>query len=161
MNEQRKIRVAIVFGGRGPEHSVSCMGGGNMLGAIDRDRYEVVPVGITRDGRWVLAADEPARLTAAEGRLPSVEAVAEPGTQVVPWASQAPAARAPGQAGQALVASAPGQIPHLLGEVDVVLPVLHGRSARTAPSRACWRWPASRMSGRGCWPARSAWTRST
>ena len=129
MNEQRKIRVAIIFGGRGPEHSVSCMGGGNMLGAIDRDKYEVVPVGITRDGRWVLAADEPARLTAAEGQLPSVEAVAEPGTQVVPWASQDPAARAPGladQAGQALVASAPGQIPHLLGEVDVVLPVLHG-----------------------------------
>jgi D-alanine-D-alanine ligase len=129
VNEQRKIRVAIIFGGRGPEHSVSCMGGGNMLGAIDRDRYEVVPVGITLDGRWVLTADEPARLTAAEGQLPSVEAVAEPGTQVVPWASQDPAARAPGladQAGQALVASAPGQIPHLLGEVDVVLPVLHG-----------------------------------
>ncbi len=123
MNEQRKIRVAIVFGGRGPEHSVSCMGGGNMLGAIDRDKYEVVPVGITREGRWVLAADEPARLTAAEGELPSVEAVAEPGTQVVPWAGQDPAARAPGQA---LMASAPGQIPHLLGEVDVVLPVLHG-----------------------------------
>jgi D-alanine-D-alanine ligase len=129
VNEQRKIRVAIIFGGRGPEHSVSCMGGGNMLGAIDRDRYEVVPVGITLDGRWVLTADEPARLTAAEGQLPSVEAVAEPGTQVVPWASQDPAARASGladQAGQALVASAPGQIPHLLGEVDVVLPVLHG-----------------------------------
>jgi D-alanine-D-alanine ligase len=129
VNKQRKIRVAIVFGGRGPEHSVSCMGGGNMLRAIDRDKYEVVPVGITREGRWVLAADEPARLTAAEGQLPSVEAVAEPGTQVVPWASQDPADRvpvAPGQAGRALVASAPGQIPHLLSEVDVVLPVLHG-----------------------------------
>ena len=102
---------------------MSCLGGGNMLRSIDRDRYEVVPVGITRDGRWVLAADEPARLTAAEGQLPSVEAVAEPGAQVVPWASQDPAARVPGQD---LVASAPGQIPHLLGEVDVVLPVLHG-----------------------------------
>ena len=123
MNEQRKIRVAIVFGGRGPEHSVLCMGGGNMLRSIDRDKYEVVPVGITREGRWVLAADEPARLMAAEGELPSVEAVAEPGTQVVPWASQDPAARGPGQA---LVARAPGQIPHLLSEVDVVLPVLHG-----------------------------------
>ncbi len=123
MNEQRKIRVAIVFGGRGPEHSVSCMGGGNMLRSIDRDKYEVVPVGITREGRWVLTADEPARLTAAAGELPSVEAVAEPGTQVVPWGSQDPANRAPGQD---LVASAPGQIPHLLGEVDVVLPVLHG-----------------------------------
>jgi D-alanine-D-alanine ligase len=123
VNEQRKIRVAIVFGGRGPEHSVSCMGGGNMLRSIDRGKYEVVPVGITREGRWVLTADEPARLTAAAGELPSVEAVAEPGTQVVPWGSQDPANRAPGRD---LVASAPGQIPHLLGEVDVVLPVLHG-----------------------------------
>ena len=124
MNEQRKIRVAIVFGGRGPEHSVSCMGGGNMLGAIDRDRYEVIPVGITREGSWVLAADEPARLMAADGQLPSVEAVAEPGAHVVPWGSQAPVG--PGTPGQALVASAPGRIPNLLSEVDVVLPVLHG-----------------------------------
>ena len=124
MNEQRKIRVAIVFGGRGPEHSVSCMGGGNMLRSIDRDKYEVVPVGITREGSWVLAADEPARLLAADGQLPSVEAVAEPGAQVVPWGSQAPVT--PGSSGQALVASVPGRIPHLLSEVDVVLPVLHG-----------------------------------
>jgi D-alanine-D-alanine ligase len=123
LSEQRKIRVAVVFGGRGPEHSVSVMGGGNMLASIDRDKYEVTPVGITREGRWVLAADEPAKLTASQGQLPSVEAVAEPGTQVVPWAGSAPAAR---EAGAALSTSAPGQIPHLFGEVDVVLPVLHG-----------------------------------
>jgi D-alanine-D-alanine ligase len=115
VNQQRKIRVAVVFGGRGPEHAVSCMGGGNMLGAIDRDKYDVVAVGITREGHWVLAADEPARLAATGDELPSVESVAEPGTQVVPWAG-----------GSELAASAPGRIPHLLGEVDVVLPVLHG-----------------------------------
>ena len=115
MNEQRKIRVAVIFGGRGPEHPVSCLGGGNVLNAIDRDKYEVIPVGITRDGRWVLAADEPARLTITAGELPSVEAVAKPGHQVVPWADRWP-----------VTATAPGQIPHLLGEVDVVVPVLHG-----------------------------------
>jgi D-alanine-D-alanine ligase len=120
VNEQRKIRVAVVFGGRGPEHAVSCMGGGNMLGAIDRDKYEVIPVGITRDGSWVLAADEPARLTANAGELPSVEAVAQPGTEIVPWARPAPAASLP------VTTSAPGRIPGLLGQVDVVLPVLHG-----------------------------------
>ena len=63
MSEQRKIRVAVVFGGRGPEHAVSCMGGGNMLESIDRAKYDVVPIGITRDGGWVQVADEPARLT--------------------------------------------------------------------------------------------------
>ncbi len=115
MDKQRKIRVAVVFGGRGPEHAVSCMGGGNMLGSIDRAKYEVIPVGITREGSWVLAADDPARLAVTGGQLPSVEAVAEPGTKVVPWG-----------AGHSLTTSAPGQIPDLLGEVDVVLPVLHG-----------------------------------
>ena len=125
MNQQRKIRVAVIFGGRGPEHAVSCMGGGNMLAAINRDKYEVIPVGITREGSWVLTADEPARLTVSEGQLPSVEAVAEPGTQVVPWAG-APGRDPASQPGQALTASAPAQIPHLLGAVDVVLPVLHG-----------------------------------
>ena len=136
MGVQRKIRVAVVFGGKGPEHAVSCMGGGNMLGAIDRDRYEVIPVGITRAGNWVLAADEPGRLAVSGGELPSVEAVAKPGGQIVPWAGQpasSPAAAVPaevvslpGQPPPALAASAPGQIPHLLGEVDVVLPILHG-----------------------------------
>jgi D-alanine-D-alanine ligase len=133
VEKQRKIRVAVVFGGRGPEHAVSCMGGGNMLGSIDRDKYEVIPVGITRDGSWVLAADDPARLAVTGGQLPSVEAVAEPGAQVVPWAARRdPAASSPGSVpaprdtGQSLTTSAPGQIPHLLGEVDVVLPVLHG-----------------------------------
>jgi D-alanine-D-alanine ligase len=114
---ERKIRVAVVFGGRGPEHAVSCMGGGNMLASIDRDVYDVVPIGITREGNWVQVADEPGRLAITGGELPSVESVAEPGSQVVPWAQQGTST---------VVASAPGQIPQLLGEVDVVLPVLHG-----------------------------------
>jgi D-alanine-D-alanine ligase len=114
VSEQRKIRVAVVFGGRGPEHPVSCLGGGNMLGAIDRDRYEVVPIGITTEGNWVQVADAPERLAVTRGQLPTVAAVAEPGSAVVPWS------------GGGVVSSAPAQIPHLFGEVDVVLPVLHG-----------------------------------
>ncbi len=119
MSEQRKIRVAVVFGGRGPEHAVSCMGGGNMLGSIDRSKYDVVPIGITREGNWVLVADEPSRLAITGGELPSVEAVAEPGSAVAPRAGSEPGAGF-------VEASAPGHIPHLLGDVDVVLPVLHG-----------------------------------
>jgi D-alanine-D-alanine ligase len=129
VSEQRKIRVAVVFGGRGPEHPVSVMGGGNMLAAIDRSKYEVIPIGITTDGHWVQVADEPGRMAVTDGELPSVEAVAVPGSQVVPWAAgQNPAG--PGQldvlTAAGAVASAPAQIPHLFGEVDVVLPVLHG-----------------------------------
>jgi D-alanine-D-alanine ligase len=132
VGEERKIRVAVVFGGRGPEHQVSCMGGGNMLGAIDRSRYEVIPVGITADGSWVQVADAPERLAVTDGQLPTVEAVAEPGAPLVPWSGTGSAGVAPAgaTAGMAtaggIVASAPAQIPHLFGEVDVVLPVLHG-----------------------------------
>ncbi len=114
MTQQRKVRVAVVFGGRGPEHQVSCMGGGNMLSAIDRSRYEVIPVGITTEGNWVLVADAPERLAVTGGTLPTVAAVAEPGADVVPWS------------GGEVVATAPAQIPHLFGDVDVVIPVLHG-----------------------------------
>ena len=123
MSEDRKIRVAVVFGGRGPEHQVSCLGGGNALSAIDRSRYEVIPVGITTEGSWVLVADAPERLAVTDGKLPTVEAVAEPGSELVPWSGSGAVAPA---TGRGLVASAPGHIPHLFGEVDVVLPVLHG-----------------------------------
>ena len=121
MSEQRKIRVAVVFGGRGPEHQVSCMGGGNMLGAIDRSRYEVIPVGITTDGSWVQVADAPELLAATDGQLPTVEAIAAPGSQLVPWSGSGVAV-----VSGVAVASAPSQIPHLFGDVDLVLPVLHG-----------------------------------
>jgi D-alanine-D-alanine ligase len=123
VSEERKIRVAVVFGGRGPEHQVSCLGGGNALSAIDRSRYEVIPVGITTDGSWVLVADAPERLAVTDGKLPTVEAVAEPGSELVPWSGSG--AVSPATA-RGLVASAPGHIPHLFGEVDLVLPVLHG-----------------------------------
>ncbi len=59
MGAARKIRVAVVFGGRSAEHAVSCASAGLVLGAIDRDRYDVVPIGIARDGRWVLTSGDP------------------------------------------------------------------------------------------------------
>ena len=85
MNQQGKIRVAVVFGGRGPEHAISCASGGTVLASLDRDRYEVIPIGILPDGRWVLTSDKPERLAITGGQLPSVEAVAEPGGHVLPW----------------------------------------------------------------------------
>ena len=113
----RRIRVAVVFGGRGPEHQISCLGGGNVLRVIDRDRYEVIPIGITTEGTWLEVTDDPAKLAIAGGELPTVESVAKPDAHVVPWAYQGDTA---------VVASAPGHIPHVLGDVDVVLPLLHG-----------------------------------
>jgi D-alanine-D-alanine ligase len=137
VREQRKIRVAVVFGGRGPEHPVSLLGGGHILNAIDRSKYEVIPVGITKEGRWLQVADEPGRLAIADGELPTIEAVAVPGGQIVPWSGSAspavPGTTGPGTTGPvpgmdagAVVATPAAEIPSLLGEVDVVFPVLHG-----------------------------------
>ena len=74
----RKPRVAVVFGGRSSEHGISCVTAGSVLAAIDRDAYDVVPVGIATDGRWVLEADEPARLAIRGAELPVVDADRSP-----------------------------------------------------------------------------------
>src|SRR4051812_9752136 len=108
-----KIRVAVVFGGRSSEHAISCVTAGSVMAAIDRDRYEVIPVGIARDGRWVLASGDQ-RLAIENGRLPEVSG--DGAALALPFD---PSARG-------LVALEPGAVPRALGEVDVVLPLLHG-----------------------------------
>jgi D-alanine-D-alanine ligase len=63
--------VAVVFGGRSAEHPISCVSAGAVLAALDPDRYDVVAVGITRDGGWVLT-DPGQRLAIVDGELPEV-----------------------------------------------------------------------------------------
>jgi D-alanine-D-alanine ligase len=108
-----KIRVAVLFGGRSVEHSISCVSAGSVLGALDRERYEVVPVGIATDGRWVLA-DEGQQLSISDGRLPEVTG----GTAVSLVGD--PEAR-----GLAVLEQG-AAVGRVLTEVDVVFPVLHG-----------------------------------
>lgn len=114
----QKPRVAVVFGGRSSEHAISVLTAGAVLSAIDRDKYEVLPIGITTDGRWALAADDPARMAIEDRRLPSVEELAESDTGGVLLPIDA--------GGREIVHTEPGQVPKALGEVDVVFPVLHG-----------------------------------
>lgn len=114
----RKPRVAVVFGGRSSEHAISVVTAGAVLRSIDRSKYEVLPIGITTDGRWALTADEPERMAIADRRLPNVAELAdsEDGAVVL---SVDPANRE-------VVYTEPGAVPKALGEVDVVFPVLHG-----------------------------------
>jgi D-alanine-D-alanine ligase len=111
---KRKIRVAVVYGGRSSEHGVSVVSAGSVLSALDPDRYEVMPVGITRGGAWVLTGAEPEKLQITGRTLPEVDtgaAVVLPGDPT----------------SQGLVVVEPGEGARALGEVDVVFPVLHGR----------------------------------
>ncbi|TML24873.1 MAG: D-alanine--D-alanine ligase [Actinobacteria bacterium] len=115
MTSPRKTRIAIVFGGRSPEHAISCVSAGSILAALDPDEFEALPVGITRTGQWVLTSTDPARLAIADRQLPEVTAGS--GTSVV--LSGDPNARG-------LVVLDPTEGAGALGDVDVVFPVLHG-----------------------------------
>ncbi|MEV4941996.1 D-alanine--D-alanine ligase family protein [Streptomyces zaomyceticus] len=114
----RKPRVAVVFGGRSSEHAISVVTAGAVLSAIDRDKYDVLPIGITTDGRWALTADAPERMAIADRALPNVADLAESGEGGVVL-SVDPADRE-------VVLTEPGAVPKALGEVDVVFPMLHG-----------------------------------
>jgi D-alanine-D-alanine ligase len=140
MGSARKVRVAVVFGGRSAEHAVSCASAGLVLGAIDRDRYDTVPIGIARDGRWVLTSGDPARLALSSGSSPSVDAVATPGVSVTPAA---------GPGGRALVFSGPAAVPPELGEVDVVLPLLHGTFGEDGTIQGLLEMAGIRYAGAG------------
>jgi len=111
----RRARVAIIFGGRSSEHAISCATAAGVLRAIDRSVYDVVPIGVTRSGRWVLAADEPARWELSAGALPEVKD------------GDGPSVIAPLEVGdRRLRVLEPARLPGELADVDVVLPLLHG-----------------------------------
>ena len=68
-----KLRVALVFGGRSSEHEISCVTAGGVLGAIDRERFDVVPIGITKSGIFVPAEDSTEKWALNKEQLPTVE----------------------------------------------------------------------------------------
>lgn len=110
-----RTRVAVVYGGRSSEHAISCVSAGSILRNLDPERFEVVAVGITPDGSWMLTDGRPETLAITDGRLPEVTETS--GTELA-----LPAA--PNRSGQLLALSnGPGE---LLAAVDVVFPVLHG-----------------------------------
>jgi D-alanine--D-alanine ligase len=135
MSGERKVRVAVVFGGRSTEHSVSCASAGLILGALDPERYDIVPIGIARDGRWVLTDGDPARLALGSG-LPTVEDVATPGAEIVPR-------------GGTLQVCGPGEVPRDLGQVDVVLPLLHGAYGEDGTLQGLLEMAGIRYAGAG------------
>jgi D-alanine-D-alanine ligase len=109
-----KPRVAVLFGGRSSEHAVSCVTAAGVLGAIDRNKYDVIPIGIAKSGQWVLAAGDTGQWSLSSSLLPEVA----PSPQTVTLAQI-------GGEHQLIVAS-PNEVPQELGTVDVVFPLLHG-----------------------------------
>jgi D-alanine-D-alanine ligase len=109
-----RIRVAVVYGGRSSEHGISVVSAGSVIAALDPGKYEVIPVGITPDGGWVLTEGDPAAMRIVDRHVPEVAK----GTAVV-LAGDATSSE--------LVTLEPGAGARALSGVDVVFPVLHGR----------------------------------
>ena len=114
MSPPSKPRVAVVFGGRSSEHGISCVTAGSVLAAIDREKYDVVPVGIATDGRWVLESGDVSRLAITGTTLPAVDG------------DRAGVALLRDQDATDLVVADASSVPEVIGVVDVVLPLLHG-----------------------------------
>ncbi|MGE2718846.1 D-alanine--D-alanine ligase family protein [Mycolicibacterium celeriflavum] len=110
-----RIRVAVVYGGRSSEHAISCVSAGSILRNLDPQRFDVVAIGITPEGAWILTDARPDTLAITDGRLPEVTAAS--GTELALAAD-------PGRRGQLLsLGQGAGE---MLATVDVVFPVLHG-----------------------------------
>ncbi|OBJ52239.1 D-alanine--D-alanine ligase family protein [Mycobacterium asiaticum] len=115
MTASNRVRVAVVFGGRSNEHAISCVSAGSILRNLDPQRFEVLAIGITPQGSWVLTDGDPDALAITNRQLPGVSSAS--GTEL--------ALPADPQRGGQLVSLAPGA-GQVLASVDVVFPVLHG-----------------------------------
>src|SRR5258708_369021 len=113
---EKKLRVGVIFGGRSGEHEVSVASAASVLEALDKTKYEVVPIGITHEWRW-LAGVDPRRMIA--GVAMEEAGTPEQGvTAVVVTGDPTRNGLVPVQQGGAGGAA--------VGQIDIVIPVLHG-----------------------------------
>ena len=105
-----RLRLGLVFGGRSVEHEVSVVSAQHVIAAAARDRFEVVPIGVTKDGAWLSTEETAAQLARPEP--PFQKQLLRVGTEPRPV----------GQEGRTVLGAAPGA----LASVDVVFPLIHG-----------------------------------
>lgn len=108
---EQRITVGVVYGGRSTEHEISCVSAGAIMSHLDSDKYQVIPIGITKDGMWTVGEYDHSRLRIADGVLPSVEKREELALSLDPEDN-------------GLILNLDTGQPH--ARVDVLFPVLHG-----------------------------------
>jgi len=137
-----RTRVAVVFGGTSSEHGVSCLTAAGVLGALDPERYEVLGVGITPSGRWVLVEhDALARLQVVDGRLPQLGEDAADAVLLREEAGTGLATRGPAGSARASLSD--------LGRVDVALSLLHGPYGEDGTIQGLFEMMGTRYVGAG------------
>lgn len=132
----KKLRVGVLFGGRSGEHEVSLLSAASVLKAIDKQKYDVVPIGITKEGRWVTSGyaerllkgeavidHEPRHLRAGDPETTSAAAVIAKGESVVvpPMPGEDHSSLVPFETDSVQMHAASNSV-----DVDVIFPVLHG-----------------------------------
>ena len=106
----KPIKIAIIYGGRSSEHSVSCISAGAIMSHLDPEKYELYPIGITQQGTWTVGESDPEKLRSTDGVMPTVTL-----TKEVSLAAD------PARRGQFRFADGSEHV-----AVDVIFPVLHG-----------------------------------
>ena len=106
----KPIKIAIIYGGRSSEHSVSCISAGAIMSHLDPEKYELYPIGITQQGTWTVGESDPEKLRSTNGAMPTVTL-----TKEVSLAAD------PARRGQFRFADGSEHV-----TVDVIFPVLHG-----------------------------------
>ncbi|AKV55960.1 D-alanine--D-alanine ligase family protein [Bifidobacterium actinocoloniiforme] len=131
-----KRRVAVLYGGRADEHPISCVSAAGVLNAIDRDRFEPAPIGITRDGVWTVGGEDPRQWNLGGPELPEVLVretsrpvlldIAEGADGFYAGAHEDLEAASRASRPPVLGSGANGRSLEPLGHIDAVFPVLHG-----------------------------------
>ena len=106
----KPIKIAIIYGGRSSEHSVSCISAGAIMSHLDPEKYELYPIGITQQGTWTVGESDPEKLRSTNGVMPTVTL-----TKEVSLAAD------PARRGQFRFVDGSQHV-----TVDVIFPVLHG-----------------------------------
>lgn len=109
----KKLNIALLFGGPSSEHEISCATAAGVMGAIDREKYNLIPVAITKAGDWIIGEDDAEKWALRKGKLASVE----PNGSKVHFATDGT---------RELFAINSQGASYSLGVIDVVFPVLHG-----------------------------------
>jgi D-alanine-D-alanine ligase len=108
-----KINVALLFGGPSSEHEISCATAAGVMGAIDREKFNLIPVGITKEGQWIVGEDNVEKWALRKGNLATVQ----PNGTKVEFSRDG---------SRELFATDANGMVNSLGVIDVVFPVLHG-----------------------------------